>query len=292
MTERLARGGHRVVAFDASASAMDRARACGAFAAGSLPELVSALQSPRAVWIMVPSGDAVDATISELLPRLSPGDVLIDGGNSNYRDTMRRGQMVQGKGMHFLDVGTSGGIWGLRNGYSLMIGGSADVVRRLQPIFETLAPASNKGWAHVGPCGSGHFVKMVHNGIEYGMMESFAEGFSLLSGKKEFGLDLAQIADVWRDGSVVRSWLLDLAADALRENPSLDGVDAYVEDSGEGRWMVAECIEMNVPAPVITQSLIERLRSRERGAFSYKLLAMMRAKFGGHAVRSEGPQRP
>jgi 6-phosphogluconate dehydrogenase len=234
---------------------------------------------------MVPAGDAVDATIAELLPLLKPGDILVDGGNSNYRDSMRRGEVLKRAGLEFLDVGTSGGIWGLQEGYSLMIGGTGDAVERLRPIFESLAPAKDRGWAHLGPSGAGHFTKMVHNGIEYGMMQAFAEGFALLEKKQEFGFDLARIAETWRHGSVVRSWLLDLTADALRENPALEGVAPHVSDSGEGRWMVAEAIAADVSCPVITLSLLERIRSRTPASFASRMLSVMRNKFGGHEVK-------
>jgi 6-phosphogluconate dehydrogenase len=233
---------------------------------------------------MVPSGDPVDETIASLSGSLSKGDILIDGGNSNYNDSIRRAAAARQRGLDFLDVGTSGGIWGLKEGYSLMIGGTGESVERLRPIFESLAPAPDRGWAHMGPAGAGHFAKMVHNGIEYGMMQSFAEGFALLEKKKEFGFDLAKVAETWRHGSVVRSWLLDLTADALRENPTLQGIGPQVADSGEGRWMVAEAIASDVPCPVITLSLLERIRSRVSDSFGNRMLAIMRNKFGGHAI--------
>jgi 6-phosphogluconate dehydrogenase len=236
---------------------------------------------------MVPQGPPVDQTIAELEPLLNPGDILIDGGNSNYKDTMRRHKEVTAKGFQFVDVGTSGGVWGLKEGYSMMIGGDKDPVEYLRPIFETLAPAPDKGWGHVGPGGSGHFVKMIHNGIEYGMMQAYAEGFTILNKKEEFALDLPQISQIWRYGSVVRSWLLDLTADALCKNPKLDGLEAFVEDSGEGRWTVIEAIDLNVSAPVITESLMRRIRSREQNNFTDRMLAIMRNEFGGHAVKKE-----
>jgi 6-phosphogluconate dehydrogenase len=236
---------------------------------------------------MVPSGDPVDQTIQALTPHLTPDDVLVDGGNSNYKDTLRRAAMLKDKGLHFVDVGTSGGIWGLTEGYSLMIGGEAEVIARLRPIFHTLAPAPDKGWGHVGPSGAGHFVKMIHNGIEYGLMEAYAEGFALLRRKSDFKLDLHQIAELWRCGSVIRSWLLDLIARALGENPDLSGIKPYVEDSGEGRWTVAEAIDLDVSTPVITLSLLRRLRSREEESFADRLLAMMRYQFGGHRLKKE-----
>jgi len=286
MAERLVRGGHAVKGFDPGAAAREQAAARGVGAAASLAELVAALPAPRAVWLMVPAG-AVDATLAELRPLLAPGDTVIDGGNSNYKDSVRRAGELREHGLHYVDSGTSGGVWGLQEGYSLMIGGDEAAVERLRPIFETLAPAADRGWGRVGPSGSGHFTKMIHNGIEYGMMQAYAEGFAILGRKAEFGLDLQQIAQIWRHGSVVRSWLLDLSADALAKNPTLQGIAPYVEDSGEGRWTVAEAIDLDVSAPVITASLMERLRSREKDSFADKLLAAMRNEFGGHAIRKE-----
>jgi 6-phosphogluconate dehydrogenase len=236
---------------------------------------------------MVPQGKPVDDTIAKLVPMLNPGDILIDGGNSNYKDSMRRHKEVTAKGFQFVDVGTSGGVWGLKEGYSLMIGGDKEPVDYLRPIFIALAPAADKGWGHVGPAGSGHFVKMIHNGIEYGMMQAYAEGFTILEKKEEFALSLPQIAQIWRYGSVVRSWLLDLTADALAKNPTLEGLEAYVEDSGEGRWTVIEAIDLNVSAPVITESLMRRIRSREENNFTDRMLAIMRNEFGGHAVKKD-----
>src|SRR5215831_2567022 len=262
MTTRLIQGGHRVFAYDRQKSAVEGVVASGAVGADSLDLLIAAIAKPRVVWMMLPAGSVVDETINQLSNLLTTDDILIDGGNSYYRDSVRRADALRQRGIHFVDVGTSGGIWGLKSGYSLMIGGAADAVQRLTPAFQALAPGADKGWAHVGPAGSGHFVKMVHNGIEYGLMQAYAEGFALLEAKKEFQLDLAEIAEVWRHGSVVRSWLLDLAAEALAENPTLKGIAPYVEDSGEGRWMVSEAIDRGVPCPVITQSLIERIRSR------------------------------
>ncbi len=287
MSERLLRGGHDVVGWDRSPDAVERVQSAGARGAGSLQELVQALEPPRSVWIMVPAGEPVDATIAALRPLLEAGDVVIDGGNSFYKDTVRRARTVHEDGLHYVDVGTSGGVWGLQEGYSMMVGGDADVVERLRPILETLAPAADRGWGRMGPVGSGHFVKMVHNGIEYGMMEAYAEGFAVMAAKQEFELDLAQVAEVWRFGSVVRSWLLDLTAEGLRKNPGLDGIAPWVADSGEGRWTVAEAIDLDVPAPVITLALQERLRSRVENSFADRLLAVMRNEFGGHAVRAE-----
>ena len=290
MTERLIRGGHRVAAYDRDPKAVERAAGVGATAADSLESLAAALDAPppqRIVWLMVPAGDPVDQTLDGLLPLLAEGDVVVDGGNSNYKETRRRGARLKERGLHFLDVGTSGGVWGLEEGYSLMVGGDAEVVDRLRPLFETLAPGPERGWGHVGPGGAGHFVKMIHNGIEYGMMQAFAEGFSILQHKEELGLDLFQIAEIWRHGSVVRSWLLDLTARALEEDPSLSGIAPYVSDSGEGRWTVAEAIELDVPAPVISLSLIQRLRSRDSESYADRLLAAMRNQFGGHAVKRD-----
>ncbi len=285
MTQRLLAGGHRIVAFDLSRDAVDAVAKQGARGVASLQELAGALDHPRAVWIMVPSGDATEKTLESVAAHLAAGDVMIDGGNSNYKDSMRRAASLHARGVHFLDVGTSGGVWGLKEGYSLMIGGNAAVAERLRPIFETLAPAKDRGWARVGPNGAGHFVKMVHNGIEYGMMQAFAEGFSIMKHKKELELDLAQVADVWRHGSVVRSWLLDLSARALTRSPDLAEIAPFVSDSGEGRWTVAEAIDLDVPAPVITLSLLQRLCSRDEESFADRLLAALRNEFGGHATR-------
>ena len=285
MTRRLTAAGHRIVVYDRDKAAIAAMVAEGATGADSLSAVSQQLSPPRAIWIMVPSGDPVDETIASLVGVLRKGDILIDGGNSNYRDSMNRASSARQLGFEFLDVGTSGGIWGLKEGYSLMIGGSNGAVERLRPIFESLAPAPDRGWAHMGPSGAGHFAKMVHNGIEYGMMQSFAEGFALLEKKREFGFDLAKVAETWRHGSVVRSWLLDLTADALRENPTLHGVGSHVADSGEGRWMVAEAIASDVPCPVITLSLLERIRSRVSDSFGNRMLAIMRNKFGGHAIQ-------
>ena len=287
MAERLRLGGHQVVGFDFNADAVAKLTATGNVGVSTLEDLAKNLKGRRAIWIMVPQGDPVDQTIAKLEPLLSPGDILIDGGNSNYKDSMRRHTEVAAKGFQFVDVGTSGGVWGLKEGYSMMIGGDKEPVEHLRPIFETLAPATDKGWGHVGPGGAGHFVKMIHNGIEYGMMQAYAEGFTILESKKEMDLNLLQVAEIWRHGSVVRSWLLDLTADALRKNPSLSGLDAYVEDSGEGRWTVFEAIELNVSAPVITESLMRRIRSREQNNFTDRMLAVMRNEFGGHAVKKE-----
>jgi 6-phosphogluconate dehydrogenase len=287
MTTRLLRGGHEVVVFDQHAAAVELASSAGARATSSLADLVSTMRAPRAVWVMVPSGEPTESTIGQLAALLSPGDTIIDGGNSNYKESMRRGVTLASSGITFVDVGTSGGVWGLSEGYALMIGGDEEAVSRLRPIFETLAPAADRGWARVGPSGAGHFTKMVHNGIEYGMMQAYAEGFSILQHKTELSLDLAQVAELWRHGSVVRSWLLDLTARALSENPTMKGIAPYVSDSGEGRWTVAEAIDLDVPAPVITLSLLQRLRSRDTDSYADKLLSAMRNQFGGHAIKTE-----
>ncbi len=287
MTERLLGGGHRVVAYDRSPEAVQRVAGKGAVGVDSLEAVVQALKPPRALWLMVPSGDPVDQTISALTPHLQPGDSIVDGGNSNYKDTLRRSAKLKESGLHFIDAGTSGGIWGLKEGYSMMIGGDPEPVGRLTPVFQTLAPAPDKGWGRVGPSGAGHFVKMVHNGIEYGLMEAYAEGFALMQRKKEFDLNLHQVAEIWRHGSVVRSWLLDLIAEGLKENPDLSGIKAFVEDSGEGRWTAAEAVDLDLSTPVITLSLLQRLRSRDSDSFADKLLAMMRHEFGGHAIKKE-----
>ena len=287
MAQRLLRGGHAVVGFDHSEQARARSAQQGVEPVASLQAMAAVLPAPRAVWMMVPAGPPVDETIQALQALLAPDDILIDGGNSNYKNTLDRARMLAAERIHYVDVGPSGGVWGLEQGYSQMVGGEAEVVERLRPIFETLAPAPDQGWGRVGPVGAWHFTKMVHNGIEYGLMQAYAEGFSILGHKQEFGLDLQQIAEIWRYGSVVRSWLLDLTAGALGKNPTLEGIAPFVADSGEGRWTVAEAIDLNVPAPVITQALIERLRSRDDDSFADKLLAAMRNEFGGHAIKKE-----
>ncbi len=287
MAERLRQGGHQVVGFDFNADAVARLTAAGNVGVSSLEEMTKKMEGRKAVWIMVPAGDPVDQTIAKLEALMNPGDILIDGGNSNYKDSMRRHKEAAARGFQFVDVGTSGGIWGITEGYSMMVGGDDDAVNYLRPVFETLAPGKDQGWGHVGPAGSGHFVKMVHNGVEYGMMQAYAEGFTIMAKKEDLHLDLAQIAEIWRFGSVVRSWLLDLTADALSKNPSLKGLEAYVPDSGEGRWTVMEAIDLNVSAPVITESLIRRIRSREENNFTDRMLSIMRNGFGGHAVKME-----
>lgn len=285
MTTRLLRGGHRVVAYDLNEQAIQTAEAEGAEGARTLDEVVATLPAPRAVWVMVPAGAPTEQTLCALAERLSPGDVVVDGGNSLYKDSMRRAALLKEKGLYLVDVGTSGGVWGLTEGYSMMVGGALEAVARLRPALETLAPAPDKGWGHVGPNGAGHFVKMIHNGIEYGLMQAYAEGFDLMHAKSAFDLDLHQIAEIWRHGSVVRSWLLDLTANALTENPTMENVAAYVPDSGEGRWTVVEAIELACSIPVITLALERRFRSRQDAPFGDKLLAALRNQFGGHAIK-------
>ena len=290
MAARLKRGGHRVAGFDPGAAARQAAAdAHGLEAFESLAALVAALPAPRTLWLMVPAGAAVDATLEALGPLLQAGDVVVDGGNSNYQDSQRRAARCRESDIHFLDCGTSGGVWGLAEGYSLMVGGDAQACERLRPLFEALAPAPERGWGRVGPSGAGHFAKMVHNGIEYGMMQAYAEGFAIMQRKESLALDLPQVAEIWRHGSVVRSWLLDLAADALQDNPALDGIAPYVADSGEGRWTAAESIELGVPTPVMTVALMQRFASQGRGDYADRLLARMRQSFGGHAVTRQAP---
>jgi 6-phosphogluconate dehydrogenase len=287
MSERLVRGGHEVVGYDLNPESIERVVAIGARGATSLEDLVGQLAAPRAIWIMVPHGAPVDATIEALRPLLDPGDIIIDGGNSLYKETIRRHGECSAAGHHFVDVGTSGGVWGLAEGYSMMVGGDAAVVTALTPLFEALAPAPDRGWGHMGPAGSGHFVKMVHNGIEYGIMQAYAEGFAILDAKEEFELDLATVGKVWQHGSVIRSWLLDLTVNALDDNPKMAGIAPHVPDSGEGRWTVAEAIDLNVAAPVITDSLLARIGSRDDVGFSHRLLSAMRNEFGGHSIKRE-----
>ena len=283
MSERLVRGGHEVVVYARKAEEVQRYVSKGATGASGLSDVTSKLKSPRIVWIMVPAGKPVEETIASLLPGLTKGDVIIDGGNSNYRDSMRRAADLQAKGIHFVDSGTSGGIWGLANGYCLMIGASPEAFKLCEPIFKTLAPPD--GYAHMGPPGSGHYVKMIHNGIEYGMLQAYAEGYEILHASRDFKLDLRKIAAVWNRGSVVRSWLNELAETAFEKDGELGDLRGYVEDSGEGRWTVQEAIDLDVPAPVITLSLLARLRSRQTDSFSAKVIAALRNEFGGHAVK-------
>ncbi len=287
MARRLARGGHRVVVYNRTVEkALQLAQEEPGVEAVPTPEaLREALRPPRVVWMMLPAGQATEAMFQRLLTLLEPGDVVVDGGNAFYKDSMRRAREARERGLHFIDVGVSGGVWGLTQGYCLMIGGEPEVVERLRPLFETLAPAADRGWGHVGPNGAGHFVKMVHNGIEYGMMQALAEGFEILHTKEEFGLDVAQIAEIWRYGSVIRSWLLDLAARALAQEPDLKSIRGWVADSGEGRWTVLEAIDLDVPVPTIALSLFMRFVSRQEDSFAAKLLAALRQQFGGHPVK-------
>ena len=285
MSERLVRAGHRVVGYDLDAESISDVVDRGAEGAESLEALVAMLVAPRTIWMMVPHGRPVDMTIEALEPLLEPGDRLIDGGNTFYKDTMTRAARLAEAGIEYIDVGTSGGIWGLAEGYSMMVGGAESAVESLRPIFEALAPAEDKGWGRTGPSGAGHFVKMVHNGIEYGLMQAYAEGFAVMRAKEEFGLDLADIADIWEFGSVVRSWLLELTADALRADPTMLDIAPFVPDSGEGRWAVAEAIDLNVATPVMGLSLMRRIASRDEVEFGDRLLAAMRQQFGGHEVK-------
>lgn len=290
MAQRLLRGGHTVVAFDQSAAALAANVSEGAAGADSVADLVGRLAPPRAVWLMLPAGEITEASMEELGGLLAPGDAIIDGGNANYKETLRRGKTLAERGIHLLDAGTSGGIWGLTEGYSLMVGGDPDVFRRLEPIFQALAPGPDRGYCRVGPTGAGHFTKMVHNGVEYGLMQAYAEGFELLQAKQDdFDLDLLAIGKTWQYGSVVRSWLLDMAVRALEEDGDLESLASYVEDSGEGRWTVNESVELAVPTPVITAALYQRFRSRQEQPFSGRMLAALRNQFGGHAVRNIEP---
>lgn len=282
MSKRLLQGGHEVVGFDIDEDARATLSDAGGTAVSSLAELVKALEQPRAVWVMVPSGDVTGATLDSLAELMDEGDRVIDGGNSRYTDTVARAERLEGSGLHLLDAGTSGGIWGLDEGYCLMVGGAAEDVEAIRPIFETLAPAD--GWAHVGKVGAGHFTKMVHNGVEYALMQSYGEGFEILH-RSDFDLDVAQVANVWRHGSVVRSWLLDLAARAL-EDSNLSDLDDYVADSGEGRWTLHEAIDAGIPAPTIAMSLFARFASQQEASYAGKMIAALRREFGGHAVRS------
>ncbi len=284
MAERLTKGGHQVVGFDRSPQAVAAVAADGATGAGSLAELAKALPPPRIVWIMVPSGAPTDETIEALLQLLQPGDIIIDGGNTNYKDGLSAYDRCKRKGVSLVDAGTSGGVWGLKEGYCLMVGGDDDAVRTCEPIFLTLAPPG--GYAHVGRAGAGHFSKMVHNGIEYGLLQAYGEGFEILK-NSPFDFDLKQLAEIWRYGSVIRSWLLDLAVLAFSEDPGLEQIRGYVDDTGEGRWTVQAAIDESVPAPVITLSLLARFASRQDESFSAKVIAALRNQFGGHAVKAE-----
>ena len=283
MTERLMKDGHQVVVFDRSPETVSKYAALGALASNDAADMVAKLEAPRVVWIMVPAGKPVDDTIAALLPGMSKGDVIIDGGNSNFHDTLRRGGELSAKGIRFVDSGTSGGIWGLANGYCLMIGAADEAFALCEPIFKTLAPEN--GYAHMGKTGSGHYVKMIHNGVEYGMLQAYAEGYEILHASKEFDLDLHKIAKVWNNGSVVRSWINELAERAFETEGNVESLKGFVADSGEGRWTVQEAIDLDVPAPVITLSLLMRLRSRQDDSFGGKVIAALRNEFGGHAVK-------
>jgi 6-phosphogluconate dehydrogenase len=284
LLRRLTGGGHQVVGFDVVPDAVARCVESGGTGASSLDALVSRLHAPRVVWVMLPAGAPTNDTIGSLATLLEPNDVIVDGGNSHYREAASRPRTLAKAGIRFLDVGTSGGVRGATDGFSLMIGGEEDTIEHLRPVFATLAPAPDRGWGRVGPAGAGHFVKMIHNGIEYGAMQAFAEGFAILAAKREFDLDLEQVSRVWQHGSVVRSWLLDLVSETLADNPTLEGIAPVVADSGEGRWTVQEAIELGVSAPVITLSLLARLKSRDDAGFSERLLAALRQRFGGHAI--------
>jgi 6-phosphogluconate dehydrogenase len=291
MARRLLRGGHNVVLWNRSVETSEQIRAetSAGQVAHQLEDVPRMLAAPRTVWIMLPAGQTTEETFNHLLSLLAPGDLIVDGGNANYKDSQRRHGVARERGLHFVDVGVSGGVWGLSVGYGMMVGGSAEAVQRLQPALETLAPAPDQGWGHMGPSGAGHYTKMVHNGIEYGMMQAYAEGLEILKAKKEFEFDLAQVTEAWRYGTVIRSWLLDLTAEALKADPELSALKGFVSDSGEGRWTIQEAIDLDVPAPVITLSLFHRFYSRGNGEFASKALAAMRNQFGGHAVKkSEG----
>ena len=288
MSRRLLRDGHQVVGYNRTSEKTENlAEETDLVPAFSLEEAVEKLEPPRVCWSMVPAGKPTENVLNNLSELVEEGDILIDGGNSNYKDTIRRGDQLEEKGIHLVDVGTSGGVWGLEQGYSMMVGGTQEAVDVITPLLTTLAPGEEQGWGHVGPPGAGHFVKMVHNGIEYGMMQAYAEGFEIMKAKEQFELDLHQVSEIWRFGSVVRSWLLDLTARALDENPTMEGIDDWVDDSGEGRWTVFEAIDLDIPAPVITLALQSRLASRQEESFAHKLLAAMRHQFGGHEVKSE-----
>jgi 6-phosphogluconate dehydrogenase len=289
MARRLRRAGVEVVGFDRDPSVAEAlAEECGVIAAAAPRDLVEALDSPRAVWLMLPAGDVTEASVEQMKGLLAPGDILVDGANSWFKDSMRRGAALAERGIEFVDAGVSGGVWGLENGYALMVGGSPKAVERLQPVVAALAPAPDRGWLHTGPAGSGHFVKMVHNGIEYGMMQAYAEGFALMRARADWDLDLAAIAETWRHGSVVRSWLLDLAAGFLADDQRLDGIEPFVADSGEGRWTAIEAIEQGVPTPVMSTALMMRFASQGGQDYAAKVLAKMRQAFGGHATRGVG----
>jgi len=287
MSRRLRRAGHEVVGYNQDESETRQLAAeCGLEATSSVADLVSRLSGPRVVWLMLPAGEATESTLEQLRGLLAAGDVVIEGGNSYYKDSQRRAAEMKAIGVDYVDAGTSGGVWGLENGYAMMVGGEKAAVERIEPILKALAPAPDKGWLHCGPSGSGHFTKMIHNGIEYGMMQAYADGFALMKGKVEFDLDLAAIAEMWRHGSVVRSWLLDLTAEFLANDQELESIEPFVADSGEGRWTVLESVEQGVPTPVMTMALMRRFASQGKDIFPNKMLAMMRKGFGGHAVKT------
>ena len=287
LSRRLMRDGHDLFVYDLNPEAIAELAGDGATGCSGLDDLVAKMSTPRAIWVMVPDGPPIDSTVRQLRPLLDAGDVLVDGGNSDYRESMRRAAALAEEGVEYVDCGTSGGVWGLAEGYSLMLGGTDAAIAHITPAIRSLAPAPDKGWGHMGPSGSGHFVKMVHNGIEYGLMQAFAEGFALMKSKTEFGLDMHQIATTWQHGSVVRSWLLDLAANALSDSPDLEHMAAYVPDSGMGRQTVREALDQRVPLPVITAALLERFQSRTEDSFAYKLLSALRNQFGGHAFKDK-----
>ena len=291
MALRLMRGGHEIVAYDPGPDAVRAIEAEGASGVDSLAEMVGGLIPPRAIWVMAPAGEPTETTIHTLSELLSAEDIVVDGGNAFYKDSIRRAGILKEKGVRFLDVGTSGGVWGLEEGYCLMVGGDKSAYNAILPALETLAPSGGVGIGHVGPSGAGHFVKMVHNAVEYGLMQAYAEGFELMSASDKFDINLEQVAEVWRHGSVVRSWLLDLTARALKDDPSLEGIRAYVEDTGEGRWAVQESVDLSVPMPVIAASLQARFRSRQEEPIGAKLLAALRKGFGGHQVRKSNNER-
>lgn len=288
MVRRLLRGGHQIIGYNRSPDVSKKIAAEeGMIPAFTIEELFQKLENPRVIWIMLPSGPVTEEFVKMLLPLCLPGDILVDGGNSNYKDSVRRAEMAKAKGIGYIDAGVSGGIWGLKEGYSIMLGGEKNNVDKIIPLIKALAPGESSGWGHVGPSGAGHYVKMVHNGIEYGMMESYAEGFEILKARKEYGLDLHQISKIWQHGSVVRSWLLDLAEEALSKDFELSEIKPWVEDSGEGRWTAMEAIDQSVPAPIITMSLFRRFESRQEDSFAAKMLAALRNEFGGHEVKHE-----
>ena len=292
MARRLRRGGVDVVAYNRNFDVAETlAKETGATAAKEIKDLVAALPAPRIVWLMLPAGPATDDAMTKLIELCSPGDLIVDGANGMYKDGMRHDQLLKSKGLQFVDAGVSGGIWGLANGYCIMYGGEAAAAARIKPYMQVLAPTPDSGWHHCGPAGSGHYTKMIHNGIEYGMMQAFGEGFALLKSKTEFNLDIAAIAEVWRHSSVVRSWLLDLTADALAKDQTLDHIEPFVPDSGEGRWTVLESVEQGIPTPVMTLALMMRFATQGKNDFPAKLIAMMRKGFGGHAVKVDDGEK-